>query len=81
MVFPGGGSYFWTTALEEIPYWGRGGGLLGNGLVVPCLGGLRVAYAVDWVGYFDGLTRCGSICSASYGLHGGLLIFRGDVLK
>jgi hypothetical protein len=60
VVFLGGGSYFWTTAFEEIPYWGRGGGLLGNGLVVPCLGGLRIAYAVDWVVYFNGLTCCGS---------------------
>jgi len=33
--------------LREIPYWGRRGGLLGNGLVVPWLGGLRIAYAVD----------------------------------
>jgi len=60
VVFLGDGSYPWTTALEEMPYWGRRGGLLGNGLVVPWLGGLRIAYAVDWVGYFDGLTRCGS---------------------
>jgi hypothetical protein len=60
VVFLGGGSYTWTTALEEIPYWGRRGGLLGDGLVVSWLGGLRIAYAVDWIGYFDGLTRCGS---------------------
>jgi len=58
--------------------------LLGNGLVVPRLGRSRIAYAVDWVRYFDGLTRYRSthlLGLPIYGLHGELLIIRGDVLK
>ena len=70
--------------LREIPYWERRGRLIGNGLVVPRLGRSRIAYAVDWVRYFDGLTRYRSthlLGLPIYGLHGELLIIRGDVLK
>jgi cellulose synthase/poly-beta-1,6-N-acetylglucosamine synthase-like glycosyltransferase len=70
--------------LREIPYWERRGRLVGNGLVVPRLGRSRIAYAVDWVRYFDGLTRYRSthlLGLPIHGLHGELLIIRGDVLK
>jgi hypothetical protein len=57
VVFLGDGSHSWMTTLEEIPYRGRRGRLLGSGLVVPWLGGSRIVYVVDRVGDFDGLLQ------------------------
>lgn len=70
--------------LREIPYWERMGRLIGNGLVVPRPGRSRVAYAIDWIRYFDGLTRFRAMHLLGlpfFGLYGELLIIRGDVLR
>jgi hypothetical protein len=70
--------------LREIPYWERRGRLIGNGLVVPRPGKSRIAYAVDWIRYFDGLTRFRAmhlLGTPFFGLYGELLIVRGDVLR
>jgi cellulose synthase/poly-beta-1,6-N-acetylglucosamine synthase-like glycosyltransferase len=70
--------------LREIPYWERRGRLIGNGLVIPRPGRSRVAYAVDWIRHFDGLTRFRAMHLLGlpfFGLYGELLIIRGDVLR
>jgi cellulose synthase/poly-beta-1,6-N-acetylglucosamine synthase-like glycosyltransferase len=70
--------------LREIPYWERRGRLIGNGLVIPRPGRSRFAYAIDWIRYFDGLTRFRAthlLGTPFFGLYGELLIIRGDVLR
>ena len=70
--------------LREIPYWERRGRLIGNGLVAPRPGRSRVAYATDWIRYFEGLTRFRAmhlLGTPFFGLYGESLIIRGDVLR
>ena len=57
---------------------------VGNGFIKPRPGKSRLAYALDWAGYFYDLTnyRFAAILKRPiYGLHGELLIVRGDVLR
>jgi egghead protein (zeste-white 4 protein) len=70
--------------LYEIPYWESKGRLVGNGIIFPRQGRSRIAYALDWIRYFDDLTRFRFqhvLGKPFFGLHGELLIVRGDVLK
>ena len=57
---------------------------VGNGVIRPRPGRSRLAYALDWARYFYDLTnyRLAAILKRPiYGLHGELLIVRGDVLR
>jgi len=58
--------------------------VVGNGILRPRPGRSKLAYALDWIRYFDDLTRfkfAALIKRPVYGLHGELLIVRGDVLR
>lgn len=57
---------------------------IGNGILKPRPGKSKLAYALDWIRYFDDITRyrlAALLKKPIYGLHGELLIVRGDVLK
>jgi cellulose synthase/poly-beta-1,6-N-acetylglucosamine synthase-like glycosyltransferase len=57
---------------------------IGNGILKPRMGKSKLAYALDWIRYFDDLTRfklAALLGKPVYGLHGELLIVRGDVLR
>jgi len=71
--------------LRDIAYYGARGYVAGNGVLVPRPGKSRLAYALDWVRHFDDLTRqrlaLRLLKRPIFGLHGELLIVRGDVLR
>jgi cellulose synthase/poly-beta-1,6-N-acetylglucosamine synthase-like glycosyltransferase len=70
--------------LCSIAWAERSGRVAGNGILVPRPGRSRLAYALDWIRFFDDLTRFrlqALFGKPFYGLHGELLMVRGDVLK
>ncbi|ACB39910.1 glycosyltransferase family 2 protein [Pyrobaculum neutrophilum] len=71
--------------LRDIAYYGARGYVAGNGVIVPRPGRSRLAYALDWVRHFDDLTRYRFALEVLrrpiFGMHGELLIVRGDVLR
>ncbi|MFN3803455.1 MAG: glycosyltransferase family 2 protein [Pyrobaculum sp.] len=73
------------TFLKDIAYYSSLGCVAGNGVLVPRPGRSKLAYALDWVRYFDDLTRfrfaLEVLRKPIFGIHGELLIVRGDVLK
>ena len=74
-----------TKFLQDIAYYGGKGYVAGNGVLVPRPGRSALAYALDWVRHFDDLTRFRFALEVLrrpiFGMHGELLIIRGDVLK
>jgi egghead protein (zeste-white 4 protein) len=74
-----------TKFLQDVAYYGAKGCVAGNGVLVPRPGRSALAYALDWIRYFDDLTRYRFALEALrrpiFGMHGELLIIRGDVLK
>ncbi|MCY0889583.1 MAG: egghead [Pyrobaculum arsenaticum] len=71
--------------LRDIAYYGGRGYVAGNGIIVPRPGRSALAYALDWVRYFHDLTlyrfALEVLRRPIFGMHGELLIVRGDVLK
>jgi egghead protein (zeste-white 4 protein) len=74
-----------TKFLQDIAYYGARGYVAGNGVIVPRPGRSALAYALDWVRHFDDLTRFRFALEVLrrpiFGMHGELLIIRGDVLR
>jgi egghead protein (zeste-white 4 protein) len=74
-----------TKFLQDIAYYGARGYVAGNGVLVPRPGRSALAYALDWIRHFDDLTRYRFALEVLrrpiFGMHGELLIIRGDVLK
>jgi cellulose synthase/poly-beta-1,6-N-acetylglucosamine synthase-like glycosyltransferase len=74
-----------TKFLQDIAYYDARGYVAGNGVVVPRLGRSALAYALDWIRHFDDLTRFRLALEVLrrpiFGMHGELLIIRGDVLR
>lgn len=73
-----------SSFLCSITWAERSGRVAGNGILVPRPGRSRLAYALDWIRFFDDLTRYrlqSLLGRPFYGLHGELLMVRGDVLK
>jgi cellulose synthase/poly-beta-1,6-N-acetylglucosamine synthase-like glycosyltransferase len=70
--------------LKDITYYGARGCVAGNGILVPRPGRSRLAYALDWARYFNDLTlyrfALEMLRKPIFGMHGELLIVRGDVL-
>ncbi|MEZ0394461.1 MAG: glycosyltransferase family 2 protein [Desulfurococcaceae archaeon] len=71
--------------LYEIPYYEERGYAAANGVLVPRPGRNKLSYVMDWVRFFDDITIyrffTGLLGKPLLGLHGELLIVRGDVLK
>ncbi|MEZ0320061.1 MAG: glycosyltransferase family 2 protein [Pyrobaculum sp.] len=71
--------------LRDIAYYGARGYVAGNGVLVPRPGRSRLAYALDWVRTFHDLTTyrfsLEVLRRPFLGMHGELLIVRGDVLR
>ena len=70
--------------LHDIAYAEEKGYHFGNGILVPRPGKSKWAYALDWIRYFDDLTRFrfnALIKKPVYGIHGELLMVKGSVLK
>lgn len=71
--------------LSDIAYYGAKGYVAGNGVLVPRPGRSKLAYALDWIRYFEDVTRyrlaLEILRRPIFGMHGELLIVRGDVLK
>ncbi|MEM1597674.1 MAG: glycosyltransferase family 2 protein [Pyrobaculum sp.] len=71
--------------LKDIAHYGARGYVAGNGILVPRPGRSKLAYALDWVRYFEDLTRyrfsLEVLRRPIFGMHGELLIVRGDVLR
>jgi hypothetical protein len=71
--------------LQDIAYYGARGYVAGNGVLVPRPGRSALAYALDWIRHFDDLTRYRFALEVLrrpiFGMHGELLIIRGDVLR
>lgn len=70
--------------LYEIPYYERKGRVAGNGVLIPRRGKSTFSFILDWIRYFDDLTRFSFqalIKKPIYGFHGELLIVKGKVLK
>jgi cellulose synthase/poly-beta-1,6-N-acetylglucosamine synthase-like glycosyltransferase len=71
--------------LQDIAYYGARGYVAGNGVLVPRPGRSALAYALDWIRHFDDLTRfrlaLEGLRRPIFGMHGELLIIRGDVLR
>jgi cellulose synthase/poly-beta-1,6-N-acetylglucosamine synthase-like glycosyltransferase len=74
-----------TKFLQDIAYYGARGYVAGNGVLVPRPGRSALAYALDWIRHFDDLTRFRLALEVLrrpiFGMHGELLIIRGDVLR
>ena len=74
-----------TKFLQDITHYSALGCVAGNGVIVPRPGRSALAYALDWVRYFDDLTRFRFALEVLrrpiFGMHGELLIIRGDVLR
>lgn len=74
-----------TEFLRDIAYYGARGYVAGNGVIVPRPGRSKLAYALDWIRHFDDLTRYRFALEVLrrpiFGMHGELLIVRGDVLR
>jgi cellulose synthase/poly-beta-1,6-N-acetylglucosamine synthase-like glycosyltransferase len=74
-----------TKFLQDIAYYGARGFVAGNGVIVPRPGRSALAYALDWIRHFDDLTRFRLALEVLrrpiFGMHGELLIIRGDVLR
>jgi len=74
-----------TKFLPDIAYYGARGYAAGNGVLVPRPGRSALAYALDWIRHFDDLTRFRLALEVLrrpiFGMHGELLIIRGDVLR
>jgi egghead protein (zeste-white 4 protein) len=74
-----------TKFLQDIAYYGAKECVAGNGVLVPRPGRSALAYALDWIRHFDDLTRYRFALEVLrrpiFGMHGELLIIRGDVLK
>ncbi len=74
-----------TKFLQDIAYYGARGFVAGNGVLVPRPGRSALAYALDWIRHFDDLTRFRLALEVLrrpiFGMHGELLIIRGDVLR
>jgi egghead protein (zeste-white 4 protein) len=74
-----------TKFLQDIAYYGARGYVAGNGVIVPRPGRSALAYALDWIRHFDDLTRYRFALEVLrrpiFGMHGELLIIRGDVLR
>jgi len=70
--------------LNDLAYAEENGYHFGNGILVPRPGKSKWAYALDWIRYFDDLTRFrfnALIKKPIYGVHGELLMVKGNVLK
>lgn len=71
--------------LRDIAHHGVRGCVAGNGILVPRPGRSKLAYALDWVRYFHDLTTYRFALEVLrrpiFGMHGELLIVRGDVLR
>jgi cellulose synthase/poly-beta-1,6-N-acetylglucosamine synthase-like glycosyltransferase len=74
-----------TKFLQDIAYYGARCYAAGNGVLVPRPGRSALAYALDWIRHFDDLTRFRLALEVLrrpiFGMHGELLIIRGDVLR
>lgn len=74
-----------TRFLSDIAYYGARGYVAGNGVLVPRPGRSALAYALDWIRYFHDLTTyrfsLEVLRRPIFGMHGELLIVRGDVLR
>jgi len=74
-----------TKFLQDIAYYGARRYVAGNGIVIPRPGRSALAYALDWIRHFDDLTRFRLALEVLrrpiFGMHGELLIIRGDVLR
>jgi egghead protein (zeste-white 4 protein) len=74
-----------TKFLQDIAYYGARRYAAGNGVIVPRPGRSALAYALDWIRHFDDLTRFRLALEVLrrpiFGMHGELLIIRGDVLR
>jgi cellulose synthase/poly-beta-1,6-N-acetylglucosamine synthase-like glycosyltransferase len=74
-----------TKFLQDIAYYGARRYVAGNGVLVPRPGRSALAYALDWIRHFDDLTRfrlaLEILRRPVFGMHGELLIIRGDVLR
>ncbi|WP_333639155.1 glycosyltransferase family 2 protein [Pyrobaculum aerophilum] len=74
-----------TRFLRDIAYYGARGCVAGNGVLVPRPGRSALAYALDWIRYFHDLTTyrfsLEVLRRPIFGMHGELLIVRGDVLR
>jgi len=71
--------------LQDIAYYGARGYVAGNGVIVPRPGRSALAYALDWIRHFDDVTRFRFALEVLrrpiFGMHGELLIIRGDALR
>ncbi|MEM4482269.1 MAG: glycosyltransferase family 2 protein [Desulfurococcaceae archaeon] len=71
--------------LYEIPKYEENGYVASNGILVPRPGRSTIAYVMDWIRYMDDLLLyrffTGSLKRPLLGLHGDLIIVKGDVLK
>ncbi|MFN7105380.1 MAG: glycosyltransferase family 2 protein, partial [Pyrobaculum sp.] len=71
--------------LKDITYYSSLGCVAGNGVLVPRPGWSKLAYALDWARHFDDLTRFRFALEVLrrpiFGMHGELLMVRGDVLR
>ena len=74
-----------TKFLQDIAYYGARCYAAGNGVLFPRPGRSALAYALDWIRHFDDLTRFRLALEVLrrpiFGMHGELLIIRGDVLR
>ncbi|AET32293.1 glycosyltransferase family 2 protein [Pyrobaculum ferrireducens] len=74
-----------TRFLSDIAYYGARGYVAGNGVLVPRPGRSPLAYALDWVRWFHDVTiyrfAMELLRRPVFGMHGELLIVRGDVLR
>lgn len=70
--------------LKEVPYYNLLGYKCANGILYPRLGKSKITFIADHLRYFDDLTifRLGAFLKKPLnGLHGELLIIKGDILK
>lgn len=71
--------------LYEIPYYEKRGYVAMNPVLVPRMGNMRLTYVMDFIRYFDDILVfrffTGLLKTPLVGLHGELLVVKGDVLK
>ncbi|MEM2571019.1 MAG: glycosyltransferase family 2 protein [Thermoproteota archaeon] len=70
---------------REIDWAEENGYVAANGVLVPRAGRSKLCFSLDWIRYFDDLTRfraaTGVLHKPLFGLHGELLVVKGEVLK